>query len=124
MPYKKYYWQDPERYRCEKREYHARMMAKGFKGGESLATYLNDLARAVKWGQEHKLARCRAAAKYVAKIKKAVGSTGHRGRFLFKLMGGAKAFNKGEMLKIYTTSPIYYHDGDLVINARNRATKS
>lgn len=95
MPKKARYWKNPDLYRQMTRDYNKKMRALGYKGGiKDLSTYLRRLDDSNTWNKQHRECLTMANRRHRLKLKVTVNCSSERGRWLFKLLGGARAFNK------------------------------
>ena len=98
MPITAIYWKNPERHRKEANERQKRLAKLGYHGGmTNIARYLKKLLYSSNYRRVHRANRPAykaSQAKWKAKCRAATGGTTARDSYLFKLLGGAGAFNK------------------------------
>ena len=100
MPIKKYYWSNPDKCNSYESKRRKRLTKLGFKGGNlSPISYLRQLNIRKAWNKAHAYVAAEASRKYRKKIRSTVGGIGQWYQFLFKLAGGASAYNK-KMLQL------------------------
>ena len=100
MPIKKYYWTNPDKCNSYENKRRKRLTKLGFRGGNlSPISYLRQLDIRKAWNKAHAYVAAEASRKYRKKIRSTVGGVGPWCQFLFKLAGGASAYNK-KMLQL------------------------
>lgn len=100
MPLKERYWKNPEHHRKECRERKRKLIALGYPSGvRNLNSYVKCLANSKNWQREHISRFHISSKKWSNKLRDATGGTSNFHKELFKLMGGADAYNK-KMLQL------------------------
>ena len=101
MPHGRGHHTEKCRERCLKRsrEYKKERIALGYKSALSPIAYQKQLDANKRWNKAHLDSRRIASTRRNRLVKSVMGSISKHDCYLFKLLGGARAYHSGEMQK-------------------------
>lgn len=95
MPVKEIYWKNPEHHRQLQRRFEKRAIAAGYPSGRrNPETYLKRQEYGRTWARKHRQQTAAMVQRYKQKVRLATGGVTPYHHWLFRLLGGARAYNE------------------------------